>query len=291
MKIFRNILPSNRCAGILVLQTDFGNKDSAVAEMKGVALSVDDKLTIIDNTHLIEPFNIWEGAYRLYQSIKTFSQNTVFVSVIDPGVGTDRKSIVVRTQDNHYIVTQDNGTITFVDKEIGIVEAREIDETKHRLKGSEQSATFHGRDVYVYVGAKLASRKISFKDVGKKIDIQTLKRLAHEYPKFENGVLSGSIPALDVRFGNVWTNIKRGMLEEIDFKRGDRYDVFITNGKTNISLDNVIYAKTFGDVAVGEPVLYINSLDCLSIAINIGDFAETYGVEYGLNWKIEIKKS
>ena len=129
------IITFNAFAGILVLQSDFGTKDSAVAEMKGTALSVDEKLVIIDNTHQIKPFDIWESAYRLFQSIKTFPKNSVFVSVIDPGVGTDRKSIVVKTKDNHYVVSPDNGTITFVDKEIGIIEAREIDETKHRLKG------------------------------------------------------------------------------------------------------------------------------------------------------------
>ena len=166
--MFYNIITFNAVAGILVLQSDFGTKDGAVAEMKGTALSVDEKLVIVDNTHQIDPFNVWEGAYRLFQSIKTFPKNSVFVSVVDPGVGTDRKSIAVKTKDNHYIVTPDNGTITFVDKEIGIIEAREIDVTKHRLKGSENSATFYGRDVYVYTGAKLASGKISFEEVGKK---------------------------------------------------------------------------------------------------------------------------
>ncbi len=288
--IFYNIITSNAFAGILVLQSDFGIQDSAVAEMKGTALSVDEKLTIVDNTHQITPFDIWEGSYRLFQSIKTFPQNTVFVSVIDPGVGTDRKSIVVKTKDNHYIVTPDNGTITFIEEEIGIEEAREIDETKHRIKGSENSYTFYGRDVYVYTGAKLASGKISFKDVGKKIDISKLQHLSYKKPEFKQGILYGSIPILDINYGNVWTNINRNTADKLNLKQGNHYDIVITNGKKAININNVVYSNTFGDVKVGEPILYVNSLDCLAIALNSGNFAKQYKVGYGAKWKIEIKE-
>lgn len=277
-------------AGILVLQSDFGNKDSAVAEMKGVALSIDEKLTIIDNTHLIEPFDVWEGAYRLFQSIKTFPKNTVFVSVVDPGVGTSRKSIAVKTKDGKYIITPDNGTITFIEKHIGIVEAREIDETKHRIKGSENSSTFYGRDVYSYTGAKLASGKILFQEIGNKIKIDDLQRFKYNAPFLKDKTLYGNIPILDVNYGNVWTNIDRETAEKIDLKQGDKYDILISDGKKQITIKNVIYNNTFGDVKIGDPVLYFNSLDCLAIALNCGDFSKQNGVNYGENWKIQITK-
>ena len=289
--LFYNIIISNSFAGILVLQSDFGLKDSAVAEMKGVALSVNENIKIVDNTHLIESFNIWEGAYRLFQSIKTFPKSTVFVSVIDPGVGTNRKSIVAKTKDNHYIVTPDNGTITFIDKEIGIAEAREIDETRHRVAGSETSYTFYGRDVYVYTGAKLASGKISFEDVGDELDIKKLKRLDHQQPEFKKGTLHGNIPILDVNYGNVWTNIDRKTANKIKLKRGTKYDILITDGIKKSFISDVVYDNTFGNVQEGKPVLYFNSLGYLSVGLNVGNFAKAYGVKYGPNWKISISKA
>ena len=245
----------------------------------------------MDNTHHIKPFDVWEGSYRLFQSIKTFPQNTVFVSVVDPSVGTDRKSIVVKTKDNHYIVTPDNGTITFIDKEIGIIEAREIDETKHRLKGSENSSTFYGRDVYVYTGAKLASGKISFEDVGRKLDISTLKRLNVKKADFKDGVLYGNIPVLDVNYGNVWTNIDRNIANKLNLKKGKTYNVIISNEKKKIAINNVVYGDTFGNVKTRDPVLYFNSLDYLAIALNSGNLAKQYKVGYGAKWKIKIKES
>ena len=289
--IFYNIVISNSFAGILVLQSDFGTTDSAVAEMKGTALKVDEKLVIIDNTHQIEPFDIWEGAYRLFQSIKTFPENTVFVSVVDPGVGTERKSIVVKTKGNYYIVTPDNGTITFIENDVGIIEAREIDESKYRIAGSEMSYTFYGRDVYVYTGAKLASGKISFKEVGKKIDVAVLKRFKYKRPEFKNGTLQGNIPILDVNYGNVWTNIDRSTADKIGLNQGKKYDILITDGTKKTFIKNVVYDNTFGNVQEREPVLYFNSLGYLSVGLNVGNFAKTYGVKYGSNWKIIVSKA
>ena len=216
---------------------------------------------------------------------------SVFVSVIDPGVGTNRKSIVVKTKDNHYVVTPDNGTITFIDKEIGIDEVREVDETKHRLKGSEYSSTFYGRDVYVYTGAKLASGKISFEDVGRKLDISTLKRLNVKKADFKDGVLYGNIPVLDVNYGNVWTNIDRNIANKLNLKKGKTYNVIISNEKKKIAINNVVYSDTFGNVKTRDPVLYFNSLDYLAIALNSGNFAKQYKVGYGAKWKIKIKES
>lgn len=115
----------------LVLQTDFGTSDGAVSAMYGVALSVHPALPIFDLTHDISPFNIWEGSYRLFQTIKYWPEGTVFVSVVDPGVGSDRLSIVVHTETNQYIVTPDNGTITHIKRVFGIKEARMIDESKN----------------------------------------------------------------------------------------------------------------------------------------------------------------
>src|SRR5690625_3274920 len=141
----------------LVIQSDFGVSDGAVSAMYGVAFSVDPTLGIYDLTHDIPQYNIWEGSYRLYQTITYWPAETVFISVVDPGVGSDRLSIVVQTNDNQYIVTPDNGTLTHIKQHIGIKAARVIDEKVNRLPRSGESYTFHGRDVYAYTGARLAA--------------------------------------------------------------------------------------------------------------------------------------
>ena len=129
----------------LVFQSDFGLVDGAVAAMYGVALEVDKDLKIFNLTHDITPYNIWEASYRLYQSVEYWPKGTVFVSVVDPGVGSSRKSVVAKTSQGQFIVTPDNGTLTHIHKNIGIVSIREIDETRHRRQNTEFSYTFHGR--------------------------------------------------------------------------------------------------------------------------------------------------
>ena len=153
---------------VLVFQSDFGQKDGAVSAMKGVAVGVSTDLKIFDLTHEIPTFNIWEAAYRLSQTAQYYPTGTVFVSVCDPGVGTSRHSVVLLTKSGHYFVTPDNGTLTLIAEQLGIQEIREIDEVKNRRQNSEESYTFHGRDVYAYTGARLASKSITFEEVGPK---------------------------------------------------------------------------------------------------------------------------
>ena len=108
--------------GILVFQSDFGLKDGAVSAMKGVAMGVSKDIKIFDITHEIPPEEIWDAAYRLHQTVLYWPKGTVFVSVVDPGVGSDRKSVVALLKSGHYIVTPDNGTLTLVADNIGIKE-------------------------------------------------------------------------------------------------------------------------------------------------------------------------
>ncbi len=150
----------------VVFMSDFGLCDGAVSAMYGVADNVCSDLRLADLTHDIPQFNIWEASYRLEQAMPYWKEGTVFVCVCDPGVGTARKSIACKTKTNQYVVTPDNGTISHIAKSLGIVEIREISEATNRLKASEKSYTFHGRDVYAYTGARLASKTITFEEVG-----------------------------------------------------------------------------------------------------------------------------
>jgi S-adenosylmethionine hydrolase len=275
--------------GIIVYESDLGLKDGAVSAMRGVALSVDPTLRLEDLTHEIPPFNIWEGAYRLAQTAPYWPPGTVFVAVIDPGVGTGRRSVVLKTRSGHYFVSPDNGTLTLVADQLGIDAVREIDETRFRRPGSERSATFYGRDVYSYTAAYLASGQASFAGIGPELPPEVV-RIAYQKPEFAGTAVRGNIPILDVQYGNVWTNIDRATFERLGIAKGTSVGVRIFKDQRQVYSGTMPYVSTFGDVPVGNPLLYPNSLDNLALAINWGDFAQTYGIGSGPEWRIEIAK-
>ncbi|HVU19040.1 MAG TPA: S-adenosyl-l-methionine hydroxide adenosyltransferase family protein [Candidatus Didemnitutus sp.] len=284
------MLTSLRASDALVLQTDFGVKDGAVAEMKGVAVGVDPHLAIFDLSHENTPFNIWEAAYRLKQAAPYWPAGTVFVSVIDPGVGTARKSVVLKTKTGHYFVTPDNGTLTLVADELGVVELREIDETKNRRPGSEHSHTFHGRDVYAYTGARLAAGVINFEGVGPVMPPQVV-RLPYEKARLEHGVLIGTIPYLDFQYGNVWTNLDDSLFNQLAPKYGDVFHVVIARGTQVIYSGDIPYVKTFGEVLEGKSLLYVNSLMNVAFALNQGNFARDHHIDFGAEWSVRVEKA
>lgn len=275
----------------LVLQTDFGKSDGAVCAMYGVAISVSQALKIFDLTHDIPQYNIWEASYRLYQTISYWPEETVFVSVVDPGVGSERKSLVVKTTRNQYIITPDNGTLTHIKKSIGIVEARTIDESVNRLPHSGESYTFHGRDVYAYTGARLASNIITFEQVGPVVSIDSIIELPKAEACINLNILIGNIDILDVRFGNLWTNIERTLFKELSVSYGDSFEVTIENDTRQVYKNIMTFGRSFADSHLGEPLLFINSLDKIGVAINQGSFANAYHIESGAQWKISIRKA
>ena len=256
---------------LLVLQSDFGLVDGAVSAMIGVALQESADLVVHHLTHDITPYNIFEGSYRLFQTVEYWPEGTTFVSVVDPGVGSKRRSVVALTEKNQYIVTPDNGTLSFIKQHVGIKAVREISEVANRRANTEHSYTFHGRDVYAYTGAKLASGHIPFEEVG---------------PDF----VKGAIDILDVRFGSLWTSITREEFYSLEPAFGDRFEVTIFNNDMLVYQNQVTYGKSFADVRIGQPLIYINSLYRVGVAINQGSFAKAYNVGVGQNWHIEIKK-
>ena len=191
----------NEMGKYLVLQTDFGLGDGAVSAMYGVAHMVSDEITIEDLTHEIPPYDIWAASYRLFQTVKYWPKGTVFVSVVDPGVGSARRSIVAKTSSGHYIITPDNGSLTHILHYQGIEEIRAIDEVTSRLPHSEESHTFHGRDIYAYNGARLASSEISFEELGSVVDTASITTLPLIEATQNEHILEGSIDVLDIRFG------------------------------------------------------------------------------------------
>ncbi|MFP6009432.1 S-adenosyl-l-methionine hydroxide adenosyltransferase family protein [Helicobacter pylori] len=281
---------SSVCAdNALILQTDFSLKDGAVSAMKGVAFSVDSNLKIFDLTHEIPPYNIWEGAYRLYQTASYWPKGSVFVSVIDPGVGTKRKSVVLKTKNGQYFVSPDNGTLTLVAQTLGIDSVREIDEKANRLKGSEKSYTFHGRDVYAYTGARLASGAITFEQVGPELPLKVVE-IPYQKAKATKGEVKGNIPILDIQYGNVWSNISDKLLNQAKIKRNDILCVTISKGSKKQYEGKMPYVASFGNVLEGQPLVYLNSLLNVSVALNRDNFAQKYQIKSGADWNIDIKK-
>lgn len=277
----------------LVLQTDFGISDGAVSAMYGVANTVDADIRIFDLTHDIPKFNIWEGSYRLLQTVSYWPKGTVFVSVVDPGVGSSRRSIVAKTATGQYVVTPDNGTLTHINRTLGIVEVRTIDESVNRLPKSGESYTFHGRDVYAYTGARLASNVITYEQVGPEVPLDSIVELPICDAYAENDTITGTVDILDVRFGNLWTNIQRTLINELDIHYGDAVEVTIENEarNRNIYKNIMIFGHSFADIRVGEALVYVNSLDNLGVAINQGSFAKAYNIGTGTNWRISIRKA
>ena len=274
----------------LVLQTDFGTRDGAVAAMRGVAVGVSSTLPIFDLSHENTPFDVWEAAYRLNQSAGFWPAGTVFVSVVDPGVGTARRSVVMRAKSGHYFVGPDNGSWTLVAESLGVSAVRQIDEQKNRRAGSSRSYTFHGRDIFAFVGARLAAGQIAFEDVGPSLEPRVVV-LPHEKPREEKGVLVGTIPYLDFRFGNVWTDLGEELFQRLSPQVGERFKVMISQDSRVVFSGDVPYVRTFGDVREGQPLLYLNSLMNVAFALNQGDFAKAHGIGYGGAWSVRVERA
>jgi S-adenosylmethionine hydrolase len=277
-----------RAKAPLVLLTDFGTQDGAVSAMKGVAYSVSQDLLISDLSH--ENPSIFAGAYRLFQTEQFWPDGTVFVAVVDPGVGTKRLSVVLKTRTGRYFVGPNNGLLSLIAERDGIEALRQIDERVNRRPGSGESHTFHGRDVFAYTGARLAAGVISFEQVGPSLPPGALISIPYRKPSRAGNKVSGIIPVLDVQFGNVWTNIPKTLFDELQVALGTPLHVRVYHRDQLIDETQAPYQRTFGDVPAGTPLVYINSLLNLAVALNLGSYAATHKIESGPDWYIEIGK-
>lgn len=275
---------------ILVFQTDFTYKEGAVCSMYGVVKTVDRSLEIFDGTHEIPQYDIWSASYRLYQSMRFWPKRTIFVSVVDPGVGTSRRACVARTKDGYYVVTPDNGTLTHVKHYVGIEEIREIDETRNRLKSTEGTSVFHGRDLFGYCAARLASGIITYEEVGPVYATEDIVTTKIEEAVITNGKASGIFEICDPNFGNLWSNIPVEAMLTNGFEYGDLVQVTVRHQGDIVFREKVPFAKSFGYVQKGAVVLYNNELMKASVAISMGSFREKYRIDYGADWTVELEK-
>lgn len=277
---------------ILVFQTDFTYKEGAVCAMYGVAKSVDPSLDIMDGSHELPKFDTWSASYRLYQSMKFWPKGTIFVSVVDPGVGTKRRASVAKTSDGYYVVSPDNGSFTHLKEWVGLEEIREIDEETNRLKGkdTEGVAIFHGRDLFGYCAAKLAAGKISYEEVGPSYPLEEVITHPIHEPSFKEGKGQGIFEINDPNFGNMWTNIPTKTFQDWGFSYGDQVRMQVVK-KGEVLLDLVLpFADSFGSVAQGDPVIYNNELMKIALAKNQGSFEAAYGLSFGQDYRLTFEK-
>lgn len=277
---------------ILVFQTDFTYKEGAVSSMYGVVKTVDRSLEIMDGTHEIPQFDTWSASYRLYQSLKFWPKGTIYVSVVDPGVGTARKACIAKIADGYYIVTPDNGSLTHIKKYMNIVEVREIDENINRLRGkdTEGVSVFHGRDLFGYCAARLASGIITYEEVGPSYSVDDIIEHTVYEAIADNGIIKGIFEIDDPNFGNLWTNIPTKLCIENGFNYGDTVYFCIFNDGNKVFDERILFHKSFGYAKQNEPILYNNELMHIGVAVSCGSFKNKYNIGFGSQWTIELSK-
>lgn len=273
----------------VVFFSDFGINSGLVASMHGVTALVDPELKVSDATHLLPAFDIRAASFCLQYTVPYWPAGTVFVSVVDPGVGTGRKASVAKLKNGSYVVTPDNGALTFLEKNIGISEIREIDENVNRYQAGESVNVFHGRDIFAYCGARLASGVISYEEVGPAYPVEEMVRHAVYQAEVREGYAKGVIESRDP-YGTAETNILNKEFAVTGFQYGDPLDITIRRDGEEIFHEKTVYAKTFGDVAVGETLVFQDLASYISFGINEGSFFKKYGLEDGRVYNIEMTR-
>jgi S-adenosylmethionine hydrolase len=252
----------------IVFMTDFGAANDAVAICKAVMIGIAPDARIMDITHQVTPYSIEEGARFLLGVTPYYPAGTVFLVVVDPGVGTSRKAIVVKSKNGQYFVLPDNGLITPVIDRDGLDSAREITNTDWMIQ-APISSTFHGRDIFSPVAAHLAAGG-DFGLVGPQIS--QLVRLNPKTSTTTDKGIEGDVVALDDPFGSLITDIPGDEFKKLAYRLGDKVPMLI-----NKNLVTLPYVKTFMEVPVGDPLLYVDSRGRVGIAINQGNYSKQFG--------------
>ena len=255
------IKPAN---SLMVLFTDFGTNSYRVAKLKGTIYSVNIEARVVDGTHEITPFDIREGAFLLYLAARDFPKNVVFIGIVDPGDPLEERRIVIRTGKGQIFVGPDNGLFTHVIRNFEIESVHQITNQDMFAKPVNSSLISPnlGR-----VGALIASG----------FDVEDAIIVGSK--------MAGEIVLID-HFGNCVTNIPGNMAEELGLEPGDEV---IINAGGGVKVE-AIFGRTYGDVPQGKPVVLVNSLDLMELAINMGNFANFYKISTGMKTEIETKR-
>jgi S-adenosylmethionine hydrolase len=253
----------------IVFMTDFGTANDAVAICRAVILGIVPDVRIMDITHQVTPFSIEEGARFLTGVTPYYPPGTVFLVVVDPTVGTARKAVVVKSKKGQYFVLADNGLITPVADRDGIEGAHEITNPAWMI-GDKISSTFHGRDIFSPAAAHLAAGE-DWTQAGPLVP--ELVRLKLQTAQVQDKGIQGDVIGLDDPFGSLITDIQRADFEKLRYAIGDKVPVQIDKKPYTFP-----YEKTFANVAIGQPLVYIDSRGRVGVALNQRDFSKTYHI-------------
>jgi hypothetical protein len=253
-------------SGIITLLTDFGHKDHYVGVMKGVILSINPAVNVVDISHHVSPHNVLEGALMLLHSYAFFPAGTIHLAVVDPGVGTERNALLV-TSGDYYFIGPDNGVFGLVYG--ALKEYRVFALTNSRFRLSSPGNTFHGRDIFAPVGAYL-STGVSPAEMGHEVTEYT--RLSLPAPVIKEGRVKGTIIYID-GFGNLITTISRHHIENINKTHRVRIKI---GGRTIPQL-----SETYQSVTKGEVLALIGSSELLEISVREGNAHTTLNVNHG----------
>ncbi len=275
--------------GIVVLQSDKGTRHGAAAQMKGVALTIDSYLQVVDSTHDIAPFDVWEAAQTLDAALAFFPAGTVFVSAVDGGPLSDRQPVVMLTETGQFIATPDNGTLTLVAENYGVAEVRVIEVTRNPEPGDQYYYTFAGRDVFVATAAALAGGVIRFDDVGPSVG-NAYVRLGLDEPRIGAGTVTGFVSLIHHPFGNLWTNIDQETFGSLGVSYGDVLTVTISEGDRVVYQESATYAAAYPDIEPGAPIILLNNVGNMSLALSFANFAEAHGIGAGPQWQITFER-
>jgi S-adenosylmethionine hydrolase len=261
--------PASAHRPTIVFMTDFGNANDAVAICKGVILSIADNARVLDLSHTVTPYSIEDGARFLAGTTPYYPPGTIFLVVIDPGVGSARKAILAKSKRGQFFVLPDNGLLTLVQDRDGIDGVREIANPAWMI-GTRLSSTFHGRDIFSPVAAHLAAGW-NWLEAGPAVAVKDLVRANLRAPRIDASGIHGDGIALDDPYGNLVTNIPAEDFLKLGYNVGD--PIAVRLGVREIVLP---YVNTFSDVPKGQPLLYIDSRGRVGLAINQGDFSRAY---------------
>ncbi len=273
----------------IVMQTDF-TKGIATCTMDGVIASIDPAIRTYDSTHTIPPFDIWAASMALDFVVDFWPSGTIFVSVVDPGVGTARRACVAKMTNGSYIVTPDNGTLTLVKERVGIEHVRVIDETKNRLETTREVSIFHGRDLFAYCAGKLAAGIIDYEGVGPEYPVDEIVMLDVLRPEVKDGVIRGMIQSSERGFGLVNSNIPFAMLESLGVHHGDSVTCTVLHDGEVVFDARVPYCRSFGFVPEGEPLVIISETKHIELAKNLRDIATEYDIGAGPGWEMQLRQ-
>ncbi|HTS12310.1 MAG TPA: SAM-dependent chlorinase/fluorinase [Candidatus Limnocylindrales bacterium] len=253
----------------IVFMTDFGTANDSVAICKAVILNIAPDARIMDVTHQVTPYSIEEGARFLAGVTPYYPSGTVFLVVVDPGVGTSRKAVIVKSKKGQFFVLPDNGLITPVADRDGIEGAREITNAAWMI-GNTVSSTFHGRDIFSPAAAHLAEGEDWTMAGG---EVKQLVRLSPRVAVVEKQGITGAVIGLDDPFGSLITDIQGDDFKSLGYVPGDKVQV-----KLDRSFFVIPYERTFMDVPVGQPLVYLDSRGRVGIALNERDFSKKYKI-------------